>query len=652
MFLRELQKPLLQLKGVGPAAVSGFQKLQISTIAQLLLHYPRDYEDHKTIAPLPSTGMELYGFPGVKKLKAGRLQTGSIQVNTIAEVTSHSYFGLRKKRTLKVSVKDSSGTGELLCFGRNFLAQKLIPGNKYYLYGTFQYNYGELQSSAFEVEHFGNEPENFGKILPVYSLAGNLTQGIVRRAVKQALREFGKYLEDELPQALIVENKLLKKQTAIQNIHFPESMEKLETSRLTLIYEELLYLQLIVLRRAFRRQSQKRPKRNFSDLLQRKLIQRLPYTLTPDQEKTLIEIMKDISSTKPMARLLQGDVGSGKTLVAFLASLPFVEAGIQAAFMAPTELLARQHAENGMKLLEPLGIKIAFLTGNVENRGRTFVLEALAAGDINLVIGTHALFTEAVRFKNLGLVIVDEQHRFGVLQRLNLMSKGDLPDLLLMTATPIPRTLALTAFGDLDISTIKTMPPGRKPVKTHLAVMGKEEKVYTWVRNELQKGRQAYFVYPLIEQSEKMSLKDAESMYEHLKTEIFPDFSIGLIHSRKPEEEIETTMGNFITGELKILVATTVVEVGVDVPNATCMVIEHAERFGLSALHQLRGRIGRGEHQSYAFLVYGTSLTEEAKQRLKVMKESNDGFYIANEDLKIRGPGEIIGTRQSGFFNL
>jgi ATP-dependent DNA helicase RecG len=353
-----------------------------------------------------------------------------------------------------------------------------------------------------------------------------------------------------------------------------------------------------------------------------------------------------------MARLLQGDVGSGKTLVSFLAALGAVDDGGQAALMAPTELLARQHAENAARLLEPLGLKIAFFTGNIKASGRKDLLDHLAAGEVDLVVGTHALFSKDVVYKNLRLVVVDEQHRFGVTQRALIMAKGEAPHLLMMSATPIPRTLALTVFGDMDVSVIRDMPPGRKPVKTHLARESSERRVYDFVRGKLAAGCQAYFVYPLIENGEEADLKDAVSMAQRLAEEVFPGYTVALIHSRLDEEKKSRTMEQFRNGKTAVLVATSVVEVGVDVPNANCMVIEHAERFGLSALHQLRGRVGRGQDQAYCFLVYSDELTDDGKARLKVMLENTDGFVIAEEDLKLRGPGQIAGVEQSGYLSL
>jgi ATP-dependent DNA helicase RecG len=391
--------------------------------------------------------------------------------------------------------------------------------------------------------------------------------------------------------------------------------------------------------------------------LQKRLLERLSFALTPGQKSAVAEINRDMDCPFSMARLLQGDVGSGKTLVSFLAALKAVEAGGQAALMAPTELLARQHAESAARLLEPLGIRIAFLTGNLKASGRANLLKALSSGDIDMIAGTHALFSRDVEYKNLRLVVVDEQHRFGVLQRQAIAAKGNLPNLLMMSATPIPRSLALTVFGDLDVSVIADLPPGRKPIKTHLAKESNEGKVYDFVRNELSKGRQAYFVYPLIEGGDESALmfnelKDAVSMADRLAKEVFPDFPLALLHSKVDDEDKRKAMEAFRRGEIKILAATSVVEVGVDVPNATCMVIEHAERFGLSALHQLRGRVGRGEDQSYCFLVYSDNLGEDGKKRLKVMLENSSGFVIAEEDLKLRGPGQIAGIEQSGYLKL
>ena len=444
----------------------------------------------------------------------------------------------------------------------------------------------------------------------------------------------------------------MEKHRALRAIHFPESKVELESARRSLIYEELFYYQMALGKSRWKRKSieKRRLKPPFN--LKEKLLKKLPFPLTSDQEKVLLEIEKDLFSAHPAARLLQGEVGSGKTHVAFLACLDVIESGEQVAFMAPTELLARQHADTAAGIFEPLGVKIGFLSGSIKEKARQKLRRALAGQEIDILIGTHALFSEDIRYKKLGLVVVDEQHRFGVRQRQAILEKGNHPDLLLMTATPIPRTLTMSIYGDLELSEIRELPEGRKPVLTHLTRQGNEEKVYERVRLEVRKGRQAYFVYPLIEESGMKELKDAESMYRKLAREVFPDFRVELIHSRVPEDRQRLIMYAFTSGKVNILVATTVMEVGLNVPNATCIVIEQAERFGLSSLHQLRGRVGRGNEQSFAYLIYGRELTAEGVRRLKIIKTTNDGFEIAEEDLKIRGPGNLLGFQQAGFFKL
>ncbi len=633
MFQGELRQPVNRLKGIGPGHHKSLSALGILTIGQLLSHFPTRYEDHQT----PRTILEAAGV---------------MPANTRATVVGRESFPWKGKMTLKVIIEDDSTRGTLLCFGRNFLAEKLIPDSEIYVYGQFQYRYGEWQCGAFEFEPLSETPEKFGTILPVYPLGGTLNQNVLRKAVSQALKEYTPGLSEELPLSIRERYGFPDRKRALSYIHTPETPEEAETGRSYFIYEELFHLQTAVGKNAVQlREHTGTGLKELPRQLENKARESLPFELTPDQNKVLDEICLDMASPRPMNRLIQGDVGSGKTLVAFLSVLNMVEAGRQAALLAPTELLARQHAENAIKYLEKLGLRIAFLSGNVQSEGRRILLRELKEGHIDFLIGTHALFTEDVIFRDLGLAVIDEQHRFGVAQRQAMASKGHQPDMLFMTATPIPRTLAMTAFGDLDVSTIKTMPAGRKPIETHLARGGNEQKVYDFVRRELDRGRQAYFVYPLIEQSEKLDLKDAQSMYEDLH-KAFPGRKLGLIHSRIPEEEKDATMEAFNRGELHILVATSVVEVGVDVPNATIMVIEHAERFGLSALHQLRGRVGRCDLQSYTFLIYSNKLTDEGKQRLKIIMESTDGFRIAEEDLKLRGPGEITGVRQSGYMRL
>ncbi|MDR0377437.1 MAG: ATP-dependent DNA helicase RecG [Spirochaetaceae bacterium] len=664
MYLRELSASVEHVKGAGAQTVKTLAKIGVTSIASLLCYYPRDWEDRAVTVPLRD--FQRHG-----------------RVCTVVRVLAHDWFGFGRMRTLKVHVEDDSARAVLVCFNRPFLEKQLTVGKSFRLWGRFFYKYGEIQSSAFEIEPVegtktaGGNPgsSSFGRILPSYPLTAGLSQGVLRKIMRNALAVYAAPLQDELPQALIEREGLFPKAEAIKAIHFPPSTAALEKARKTLIYEELFYLEILVGKRALERRSVsagagERASGEAPALspLQERLLERLPFSLTAGQLSAITEINGDMVSGVPMARLLQGDVGSGKTLVSFLAALRAVEkpaaGGIrgQAAIMAPTELLARQHAENAAALLEPLGIRPAFLTGNVKAGGRTALLKALAEGEVDIVVGTHALFSRDVVYRNLSLVVVDEQHRFGVTQRNAIMVKGDHPDLLMMSATPIPRTLALTVFGDLDVSVINDLPPGRKPVKTHLARRANGKKVYDFVAKELAAGRQAYFVYPLIggEEDERpddsgAGLKAAVSMAEHLAKEVFPQYPVALVHSRLDEDQKRETMEAFRMGEVKVLAATSVVEVGVDVPNASCMVIEHAERFGLSALHQLRGRVGRGADQAYCFLIYSDSeggLTEDGKTRLKVMLENNDGFVIAEEDLKLRGPGQIAGTVQSGYLSL
>jgi len=635
MFLRSLSVPINSLPGIGSATASKLARLGIFTTSDLLQHYPRDWEDLSVNVPLADYQKS--------------------DVCTVVNVFAREWFYSKGKKRLKVYVEDESAQGVLLCYSP-WIEKKLNIGEKFRVWGSFHYKYGELSSSSFEVESVSSSG-SFGRVMPVYPLTAKIYQSTIRRYTSGALKTYADKIENELPSDIIERDNLFSKKDAVREIHFPSSMDNLERAKKTLIYEELFYLELMVARRAIERKTRKKslsPVNSAKDAgyspLQKNLLERLSFSLTTGQEEAVAQINLDMAEKVPMARLLQGDVGSGKTLVSFLAALRCVDDGAQAAIMAPTELLARQHAENAARLLEPLGVNIAFLTGNIKAAGRKQLLKNLAAGSIDIVVGTHALFSKDVEYKKLKLVVIDEQHRFGVTQRSLIMTKGEEAGLLMMSATPIPRTLALTVFGDMDVSIIRDMPPGRKPIKTHLAKQSNEKKVYDFVRKELEQGRQAYFVYPLIEGGDE--IKDAVSMADRLAKEVFPKHRIALIHSKVPEDEKKRTMDDFRNGKINLLAATSVVEVGVDVPNATCMVIEHAERFGLSALHQLRGRVGRGRDQSYCFLVYSNVLTEDGKKRLMVMLESPDGFVIAEEDLKLRGPGQIAGTEQSGYLVL
>lgn len=685
MKLSSIETPVSSLAGVGPTLEKTLAKVGVFTIADLLSYWPKDFEDR------------------TKKINLSQFNQG--KVHTIAQVISHEYFGYGKMRTLKIRIDDGTSTASLVCFNRPFLAKTLPENSVISVTGKFILRYGELQCTSFDAEciatdtsidAFQNTEVPNSKVLPIYPLTQGLTQIQIRKLTEKALNQYCKGIENEIPESIIKKRNLLNKNQALFQIHKPETLQEALDAKKTLIYEELYAFQKTVLDRAKQRKKNIEtlctiePPKDFESSLsprQKLLYQRLPFPLTEDQKKVIYEmnIDMDLSETQivkdenlfRMARLLQGDVGSGKTLTAFFLALRSIDSGGQVAILAPTEILSKQHAENASKLLEPLNIRIAFLTGNINTTGRKTLLNALKSGLVDIVIGTHALFSQNVVYKNLRFVIIDEQHRFGVIQRgaildkgrtsldqLQKMENGDIPrqpDLLLMSATPIPQTLALTFFGDLEVSTIKTMPSGRKPIITHLTQQGNEYRVYEAVREELKQGHQAYFVYPLIESEEFeeedrerriLPLKSAEEMFTFLSQQVYPEYKCALIHSKVEEEQQNQILNGFRKGEIQVLIATTVVEVGVDVPNATCMVIESAERFGLAALHQLRGRVGRGNHQSYCFLIYNPKLSEIGKQRMKVLHSSNDGFFIAEEDLKLRGPGDINGIQQSGYFTL
>ncbi|HSV55835.1 MAG TPA: ATP-dependent DNA helicase RecG, partial [Magnetospirillaceae bacterium] len=492
MFLRELTQKVSSLRGAGPAVAARLARLGILGVADLLLQVPRDYEDRSRATPFREAA-----------------RVGGI-ANTVGVVSAHDWFGYGRSRTLKILVDDGTATAALVCFNRSFLADRHPVGSHVRVTGTVQLRFQELQSTNFEVEASaeGRGPE--AGILPVYALTDGLAQGTMRRLTSRALAEYGRRVEDELPAGVLARRAIPPKAAALAGLHAPASLEDADRALRALAFEELFYLQILVRSRARSRARAERPApgipRPEQVALGDRLRERLPFRLTQDQAQVISEIEADMKRPRPMARLLQGDVGSGKTLVAFLAALQAIEYGGQAALMAPTELLARQHAQTAARLLEPLGVRLAFLTGNLKDASRRPLLTALAAGEVDFVLGTHALFSEDVEYRRLALAIVDEQHRFGVLQRLALSRKGETPDLLLMTATPIPRTLALTVYGDLDISTLRTMPPGRRPVVTHLARHGNEAKVYAFVRRELEAGRQAYFVYPLIQEGEASAL--------------------------------------------------------------------------------------------------------------------------------------------------
>ncbi len=633
MLICELENSVSSLKGVGPAARNDYAKMGISSFADLLHLSPRGYDDRSVQTTLNDITEE------------------NSQINSEIYVMSHTYFGgfKRGQRTLKVICKEKSGRNlSLLCFGRAFLEKQLSVGSAWYINATVTRNRGEWQSSAFSVYRTPEEA-GMGKILPIYPLSGNLTQKIIRRDVANILSNRFLVFDDEMPSYMYEKYGLMHTDEAIRLLHFPSNMGDVERARRSLALSELLLMEIGVKRESSPRQ--RRARKAPVSRLERELLNRLPFSLTEDQSSCLDEIRNDLDGEGQMNRLLQGDVGCGKTLIAWMSALHVIQGHGQVAFMAPTELLARQHAEKAAELLEPLGVRIAFITGDVKGKGRKLLLEALKKGDVDIAIGTHALFSKDMEYRNLRYVIIDEQHRFGVEQRQTLSGKGIAPHMLMMSATPIPRTLALTFFGDLSVSTIRTMPGGRKPIITHLVTEHGREKMYQAVGVEFQRGHQAYFVYPKIDDEGESDLRDVTTMFEFLRGK-YPDVPSALIHSRLAEEEKMDILERFRKKELMYLVSTSVVEVGIDIPDATCMVIEHSERFGLAALHQLRGRVGRSSLQSWCFLVFSSSLTEDAKSRLSVMRDTTDGFVIAEKDLEIRGPGEIAGARQSGFLRL
>lgn len=625
------------LTGVGPKAKESYKSLGISSVADLVTFLPKGYEDRSS------------------RVCIGHQIPGGSLTNTFVVVQSKSFFG-KGLKNIKAIVEDTeSGVrAELLGFNRPYLDHVLYIGSQYHLYGNqMPFNgFGRIQFSQFEVKAVSEQQAMMGidgGIIPVYSLAGSLTENSIRRDIKNALART-ENIEDDLPVAIMKKYNLMERDLAIRKLHFPKDENDITQARRTLAFSEVFYLQFLALKKGLNILRRSTEKKTYK--IEKDFIQDLPFALTPDQEKVLDEIRTDMSQSQSMNRLLQGDVGCGKTLVAWVSALHAIAEGRQVAFMAPTELLARQHAQSASKLFEKSGITIAYLDGQVKTGPRKALLEQLKKGNINLIIGTHALFSKDVEFCNLGYVIIDEQHRFGVEQRAALFQKGQNPDILLMTATPIPRTLALTLYGNLNVSTIKTMPAGRLPIITYTVDSAHREAMYQAIGKELERGHKAYFVYPRIDSEEEdQSILDVTSMYRTL-SERYSSFRGALIHSKLKDDEKIGILNDFSFGKLDFLVATSVVEVGIDVADATCMVVENSENFGLSALHQLRGRVGRSMLQSWCFLSHNQNLTEDAVRRLSVLKRTNDGFEIAEEDLKIRGPGEITGIRQSGFNNL
>jgi ATP-dependent DNA helicase RecG len=648
-----LASALQFLKGVGPRRAADLHRVGLSTVEDLLYRFPIRYEDRGS-------------FQTIASLRPGN--TASI----LGEIISCGIRPTRRPhfKIFEMLLRDRTGALRAIWFNQPFLADIFHPHQRVILYGRLELSshglqlqnpqYELLKGSEADEEGTDDETLHTGRIVPIYEKTGNLTTKMQRVLVHQALSQLPPVLPDPLPQSVRERQRLIDRRRALSDVHFPPAgtnLDELNSFRSAahrrLIFEEFFIFQIGILLRRRRAAAECKPRPVvITDDIRESARRVLPFKLTGDQRKAIAEIVGDMKRPQPMNRLLQGDVGSGKTIVALMAALVAMENGLQVAFMAPTEILAEQHFINIRRLLEMSRFRLALLTGATPARKRRELQAELSGGSLQMVVGTHALIEEAVGFRELGLVIIDEQHRFGVMQRAAMRAKGLHPDVLVMTATPIPRTLALTAYGDLDTSVMREMPPGRHAIKTTARPESRRDEIYDFMRRQLDEGRQVYVIYPLVEESAKVDLKAATEMADHLSQEIFPAYRVGLLHGKMKQDAKDRVMSAFAHGELDVLVATTVVEVGVDVANASLMLIEHAERFGLSQLHQLRGRVGRGPHQSYCFLLYQSPLNEQGKKRLTALVETTDGFEIAERDLQLRGPGDFFGTRQSGLPTL
>ncbi|VBB07926.1 dead/deah box helicase [Lucifera butyrica] len=627
-------QPIKEIKGIGPARAALLAKLNIFSAGDLLEHFPRRYEDRRQLKP-------------IQLLADDTWETFTATVTGIEE--SKPRRGLT---ITKVLVRDATGAAQLVWFNQSYRKKWFKIGMKLIIAGKVKRRFQtEIHNPEIELAD-GNDRVNAGCIVPVYPASEKIQQRFLRSLIRQVL-DGTTAVSEPLPADIITRFHLLSRKEALENIHFPANMDLLEQARYRLVFEELYLLQCGL---AFIKRYKKSGYTGIKHLPDGRLVSRLerqlPFTLTEDQKKVWQEIKLDMEDTVPMQRLIQGDVGSGKTVLAALALAKTIENGYQGAMMVPTEILAEQHYHTLAQFLAPLGVKLTLLTGKLTRRAREETLEQIRDGLVDVVVGTHALIQDDVSFHCLGLVITDEQHRFGVRQRSLLQSKGGMPDVLVMTATPIPRTMALTVYGDLDVSVIRQLPPGRKEIKTYAESNQMRERVYrNLVVRQVESGRQAYVVCPLVEESENIDAQSAVQVYEQLTRTYLRNIPCCLLHGKLKATEKEAVMEAFCRGECKVLVATTVIEVGVNVPNATVMVIEGAERFGLAQLHQLRGRIGRGQHQSYCVLL-SDSRNAETKERLKILAQTSDGFLLAEKDLLLRGPGQFFGSRQHGLPDL
>lgn len=624
------------VKNVGPKRYRELKRLGIETVKDILYLFPRKYTDRTQLA-----------------------QIGRLRPDPDNEIVVRGQIKSRGTATLKSGLKLAQalvgdGTGYIYCnwFNQPFVAEKLTPGYTVLICGKVQFHgKNGLQLNVSDYEIIPTESDqtiNFGRIVPIYPLSGTLTQKVVRNIVAHVVEEFKDKVTEPLWPALLEELNLPDEQTALADIHFPPDEKSRQRARKKLAFSEFFVFQLGIAyaNKAIENQCLGLEHTDKTEMVS-KFIKSLPFELTPGQKLAMRAIRKDMMAKRPMNRLVQGDVGCGKTIVALCSSLIAIEGGFQAALMAPTETLASQHFENAVKLFSPLGLEVELLTGDVKGAKRKKTLARISQGQTHLVVGTHSLIQDEVEFSNLGLCVIDEQHKFGVFQRTLLQKKGVMPDFLMMTATPIPRSLAITLYGDMNLTIIEGMPKGRLPIKTYWIREKKLPDAYNFILKEALKGNQTYILYPLVEESDKTEMKAATTMVEMLRKKYFKDIGVGLVHGKLKAKEKHRVMDEFKNGTTKVLVSTTVVEVGIDVPNATIILIENAERFGLSQLHQLRGRIGRGNKQSYCILE-AEPVTRHAVERMKTMEKVSDGFKIAQVDLKLRGPGEFFGSRQHG----
>ena len=626
----DLKQDVQYIKGVGPNNVVLLHKLGINTLEDLITFFPRNYEDRskpKKINELSDGEEALIDVVCMTKMKEARLG--------------------RNKSILKMLVRDDTGDCVLTWFNQSYLKNKFQPGERYQFYGKVNVKYGKtgMSNPVFDKDGLN---KNTGKIIPIYPLTYKLSQTRLRTIIENGLKEVNGKLVETIPDYILKEYNLEDINTATKQIHFPTDFNQYTKARRRFVFEELLTVQLALSSLKARYDKELDGIQFDANVRMSDVINDLPFKLTKAQLRVLEDIDKDMESKKPMNRLLQGDVGSGKTIVSVIAAYKAAKSGYQAAIMAPTAILAEQHLHEFTNVLSKFGIKCELLLGGMRAKKRREVLEGLKNGEIDVLIGTHALLVEDVEFKNLGLVVTDEQHRFGVRQRTNIVAKGANPDVLVMTATPIPRTLALILYGDLDISIIDELPPNRKHIETYPVTRNFERRVEEFIRKNVNEGRQAYVVCPLVEENEEFeNFQSVVELAEKYQQNIFPEFKVAYLHGKMKQKEKDEIMQEFKNGEIQILVSTTVIEVGVNVPNANIMVVQNAEHFGLAQLHQLRGRVGRGEYQSYCILIFEGNATT-TRERMKIMKETDNGFVIAEKDLELRGSGEFFGTRQHG----